>query len=415
MVLKPESIRNNLHYYGALLYAFSIPFHQKLTTIAIVIWVFLSIVSYKKGNEVKNKFLWLLPLFYASYTIGFLNSAIPEYGFLESKLSLIAFPLLFFLHNYSSQQRNGMMRALVVGLMAAGLVCLLVAMYSSISIENETFTFQASVLKGKEFIESIMYGGNYFFGRYFSIFHQTVYFALYLSIGIAILLFRPNMFKPLMRAVLILFFLALLFLISNKASFIALAMVLLTLLFFSTYSVKQKAWGLAASLAVLALFVFGNPRAKETIYKAFDNGITIDKNERYGFGTRLLSWDAALTLIQQKPILGYGHATTQKALNTYYQDKNYTFALKESYNAHNLWLQSWLENGIIAVIILIGIFCAFFFKSNSSPMALSFFLILMVNSIFEGMFNRFSGISVIAFVFCFIITNQKKGGLKDEA
>ena len=40
--------------------------------------------------------------------------------------------------------------------------------------------------------------------------------------------------------------------------------------------------------------------------------------------------------------------TNQAALNKKYQEKGYVFPLKESYNAHNLWLQSWLENGILA-------------------------------------------------------------------
>ncbi|RRQ50020.1 O-antigen ligase family protein [Maribacter algicola] len=415
MTFKFGSIRNNLHYKGALLYAFFIPLHPKMATLAIIIWLFLSMISYKSGNVVKNKFLWLLPLFYVSYAVGFLNSGISDYGFIESKLSLLAFPVLFFIHDYSLQQRMDMLRALVAGLTLAGFVCLLVATYRSTSIENGIFVFQANVLSGKGFVESIMYGGNYFFGRHFSIFHQTVYFALYLCIGIAVLMFRPNEFKPLLRIVLIMFFLALLFLISNKASFIALVMVLQMLLFFSTYSVRQKVRGLAISIAVTLLFVFGNPRAREAIRKVVVDGITINKNERYGFGTRLLSWDAAFNLIQQKPILGYGHENTQKQLNTYYLKNNYTFALKESYNAHNLWLQSWLENGIVAVLLLLCVFSVLFSKSVGSPLFLSFVLILLVNSIFEGMFNRFSGISFVSFICCYIMTNPKKGGVVDEA
>jgi len=135
----------------------------------------------------------------------------------------------------------------------------------------------------------------------------------------------------------------------------------------------------------------------------------LKKEARFGFGTRLLSWDASVSLIKERPVLGYGHAATQGVLNQRYEEKGYVYPLKESYNAHNLWLQSWLENGFIALIILMGIFLILFRRSWHSHLFLAFTLLLLTNSLFEGMFNRFSGISFFSFLVCFIFSALKGG------
>ena len=96
-------------------------------------------------------------------------------------------------------------------------------------------------------------------------------------------------------------------------------------------------------------------------------------------------------------------------LNEKYKEKGYVFPLKESYNAHNLWLQSWLENGLLAIIVLFGIFFVLFQKSWQSPLFLAFTILLLTNSLFEGLFNRFSGISFFSFLVCFIFSMTKGG------
>src|SRR5690606_2935153 len=128
----------------------------------------------------------------------------------------------------------------------SGVVCLLVALYRSINIDNETIVFKANVLEGKGFIESIMYGGNYFFGDHLSMFHQTVYYAIYLNLGIAILLFNNLRLNIKWRMALILFFAGLIFIISNKANIIVLMGIFLVKLIFSNLNIKSKVFCFAA-------------------------------------------------------------------------------------------------------------------------------------------------------------------------
>jgi len=404
-----DKLRQQGFFYGALLYAFLIPFPQKIVTIALMVWVLLSFISYQKPNLFKNKYLRLLPAFYVTYFIGFFTSEFFTFQFLEYKLSFLIFPLLFFLQCYDEKQRNAILKALVWGVTLAGCVCLTLALYNSLGTQNGSLYFQPNVLEGKGFMESILYGGNYFFGRYFSVFHQTVYFALYLAVAIAVLLFRPGLFSGRLRGLFLFLFLVLIFLVSNKASFIALIMVFGLKLW--TWDVRpRKKWIWTSIFVVLLVtFAFLNPRIKESIMDITQGKMALNKEARFGFETRLLSWDAALSLIKEKPIFGYGHSETQNALNNRYREKAYTVPLRENHNAHNLWLQSWLENGVLAVIILFGIFFLLFKSSQKNPLFIAFVLILLINSMFEGMFNRFSGISFFSFLVCFIFS-MKKGG-----
>lgn len=411
-----EKLKNEGYYYGALLYVFLIPFHQKIATIAIIAWALLSVISFKKSNVHKNWKWFLLPIFYILYFMGWFTAKTPYFGFLETKFSFLIFPTLFFLHNYSATQRIKMLKIFVFGLLVSGIFCLVHACYQSIGIQDGSLYFRANVLEGKGFIEAILYGGNYFFGNHLSIFHQTVYYAIYLCSGIAILFFCPTTFGKKLRWALLLIFTLLIFLISNKASFIALGILCILRLATIKLSSFKRAIGLLLVFGVISVFILINPRAKEAVQKVVDGELVVDKNARYGFTTRILTWDAALTLIKEKPIWGYGAGETQLNLNEVYRQKEYRHPLKEGYNAHNLWLQTWLENGLSGLSLLVAIFILLIQKSIQYKEYQSFFLalllVILVNTFFESIFNRFSGVSFFCFLVCFILSVSKEDIIK---
>lgn len=402
-----NKLKQHGFYYGALLYAFSIPFPQKAVTIVLMIWVVLSLLSSNKSTFVKNRYLWFLPALYVLYFIGFFSSEIMSFKFLEYKLTLIIFPFLFFLNPFDERQRSTILKFFVWGLAFSMMFCLVLSFSNSFGVENGNLTFQPNVLEDKGFMESILYGGNYFFGSHLSVFHQTVYYAMYLCTGIVVLFFRPKLFSDKLRVSLLIAFLIMLFLVSNKASFIVLALILIIKLWTWKVNRNKKMIGFLLFACVMLAFIFFNPRIEESVIRIAEGNMKIDKEARYGFATRLLSWDAAVSLIKERPVLGYGHVNAQNVLDKKYAEKGYIFPLRESYNAHNLWLQSWLENGVLAIIILISMFFVLFQKSYHVPLFLAIVVLLLVNSMFEGIFNRFSGISFFSFLVSFIFSSPK--------
>jgi O-antigen ligase len=397
-----------LYYYSALFYAFLIPLHQKAATLAILVWVGCSLLNYRTNHLVNSKELLLLPVLFLTYALGLILSGSTAFPLLESKMSLLAFPLVFFLHRYHLTERNNIQRALIFGLLFSAVACLLMALYRSFDMSGGTLSFRGNVEEGKGFLESVVYGGNYFFGNHFSLFHQTVYYAMYLSAGIAIILFKNHLFRRRTRMLLVLFFTFIIFLVSNKAGILAVALVFLFKIIVANYRRPKKIILIGVFTLMGGLVAFTNPRIKGTIGKLFKGELTIDHNARYDFKTRLLSWDAALTLIAQKPLRGYGMEETQAVLNRVYREKGYKEPLRQEFNAHDLFLQVWLENGLAGLIVVVLVFLILFLKGLRAPehrsYMMTFFIIFLINAFFESIFSRFSGISFFAFLVCFIFS-----------
>ncbi|MCW5514645.1 O-antigen ligase family protein [Muriicola sp. Z0-33] len=403
-----------LYYYAALLYAFFIALDQQLATIALIVWAVFSLINFNRLSLNKTRYLFLLPLLYLTYLFGTVISGVTSLSFLEHKLSMLVFPLIFFLHVYTREERIRILRFFVYGLVVGTALCVFMAFYRSMVFEDDGLKFIPNVLEGKAFLESIIYGGNHFFGNHFSMFHQTVYFGLYLCTGIAILLFSQEVFNRKKRFILICAFTGVLFLISNKAAFLVLGLLYVYRILSAKISQSKKAIIIIGFVTVGLLFAFINPRFKESIRKLANNEIGVDKNARYDFATRILSWDAALLLIGEKPLLGYGGGSAQQELNRVYTEKEYTFPLKEQLNAHNQFFQIWIENGLLGLVVLTGIFIALFRVCRNVEMNRNLFfailLVVFVNMLFESVFNRFSGVSFISFIVCFIFSETKERG-----
>ncbi|MCG2459125.1 O-antigen ligase family protein [Flavobacteriaceae bacterium F89] len=401
------------YYYGALAYAFLIPFFQLAATIAMGLWLGLSFLGYRRTNNNKKSLLLLFPALFVSYLVGMLWFHEVSYTIMEHKLSLLVFPLIFYLHSYNGHQKRNILRLFVLGLCFSLIICFGIALYRSISLYGGSFHFAANVLADRDFFESILYGGNYFFGQQFSIFHQTVYFALYLSTGVALLLFCRIGISERYKLLLIAFFVIAAFLISNKAGLVSLALIFPLKLIVARYSLIRKLVLSLSFLAGLVIIGLANPRMLGSIKKLAKGELEIDKEARYDFKTRLLSWDAAIDLIGQSPILGYGAANTQNELDRVYEQKEYVFPLKNRNNAHNQFLQIWLENGLLGLVLFLSVFMGLIItarEGGANIMLISAMVVLFfLNALFESYLNRFSGISYFTCVCCFIFSGHKEG------
>jgi len=396
------------YFYGAMLFAFLLPFHQQVATFALGLWTIASFLNFGVDRLNKDWLLLSLPILFLIYVAKSFPLGEVSLRTLEHKLSLLVFPIIFFLHRYSKAELERLLKLFVLGLAASSIFCLGLAFYNSFEIQKGVFFFDPRILSEKSFFDSIIYGGNYFFGKHLSVFHQTVYFSIYLCVGVVILLFNPQLFGKKSRKSLLFFLTTMVFLISNKASFIVLGLIICLRLFTWDLVYWKKILGFFSIIIFMGFFIYLNPRSKESIDKIAEGKLTLDSNARYGFSTRLLSWDAALTLIKNQPLSGYGTTNTQKKLNEVYGQKKYIHPLKESYNAHNQWLQTWLENGLVGFLVFLVVFSIIFYLGFISRNNLGLFvgmaMVLFVNSLFESIFNRFSGISFFSFIVCFIFS-----------
>lgn len=404
--------KENLPVLGGVIYCFCIPLFPILATWAMILWLLLTLTNITKNAGKRMAILIPVALFLL-YLISFALAPSDQYKILERKLSLIVFPLIFYFSSYSSEQRTLLFKSFVFGLVLSGFACLALALFRSLELFEGALVFRPEVLPGKGFFESVLYGGNYFFGRYFSFFHQTVYYAIYLCLGIAVLIQNDRIVETnFQRWLLVGFFVLLIFLTSNKAGFLGLTVILFLFIIQNAGKLSVKIVLIVLLSGTSLLYIIANPRLNESFQKVFEGNLVLDKNARYGFSTRLLSWDASMNLIKKNPVTGYGVAHAQEALDAEYKRLEYAFPLKEHLNAHNQFLQFWIESGVIGFILWVLILAILFaralqFSSSNKYLILSFFVLLFINSLFESLMNRFSGISFISFFLSFLLSMNK--------
>ena len=115
--------------------------------------------------------------------------------------------------------------------------------------------------------------------------------------------------------------------------------------------------------------------------------------------SRILIWDISLDLIKEKPFFGYGSGDSKLALTKQYKNHNLGFLLDKQFNAHNQYLQSTLDGGLIAgVILLLMLFVPLVlcFKKKQNLYAI-FIGILALNFFSEAMLETQSGVIFYAF------------------
>ncbi|GAA0714390.1 hypothetical protein GCM10009430_07520 [Aquimarina litoralis] len=141
-----------------------------------------------------------------------------------------------------------------------------------------------------------------------------------------------------------------------------------------------------------------NPRVFDFYAKVKSFGISIVHSNSTSEKARLLSWDASFKLIKEAPLLGYGIGDANDVLIKKYNELNYTYNLENKYNAHNQFLQTFLQTGIIGVMVLCGIFVVLAIRMRRSRNEFSVFLILLISLVFESMLVRFNGVVFFSIV-----------------
>lgn len=81
--------------------------------------------------------------------------------------------------------------------------------------------------------------------------------------------------------------------------------------------------------------------------------LTVLNNTDISVNTRKILWDAILDMIEKKPIFGYG-----TGFDNVRQMLHNTYNIKQPH-AHNIFLEAWVEHGIIGPVLLLAVFVVF--------------------------------------------------------
>ena len=399
-----EKLKQNL----LLLFAFSVPFHQKGSTIVLLVLFIVGLFTIRKKHFKRPSSFYFPLALYALIAISLLYSAAFETRYLIQRASLVAFPGIFIGSMLTANFRKKVFISFMWGTVLAIVICNLMAVYHSFSYVDGKINFSAVINPEQSFLYAVVRDGNYFFSEWFSVFHDTIYFALYVSLSMAILLNYELLKKGKRYWMVLLLFLATIFQLSSKLGLFVGILLILTFLFLSTKGRKQRFIFIGATIFLAGTLLFLNPRSKIMLKKLVDSGLKINPNERYGFNLRLMSWNAAKKVIIENTIVGVGVADTQLEMDKQYKKLGYKTPLKFELNAHNQFLQTQMVCGILGTLVLLGMFVAMFKSAIVGSKDEVFLLIaitsvFLVNFLFESMINRYSGISSFMFFYFLVI------------
>lgn len=403
---KIERIKTTLLF----VFSFCLPLFQKLSTITLVLLIVVSLFDEKDRSKYKN-IAFLLPIIlYILIAISIFNGSELEFKYLEQRASLIVIPIIFFAKSINEEILLKVLKYFVQGCFLGVLICFVNSINNSLLLEDGDWVFQPVVNKEFSFFYSVVRDGNYFFSSFFSIFHETIYYAIYINTAIAIILSLQLWKRNMLYICVLLVFTLTIFQLSSKIGIITCFVIYCI---YALLRLRKKRWKFLFIIFIAMLGVISfkyNPRGKVMVDKLIQNGIVIDPSERFGYQLRLMSWDSAIDIIKENPVLGVGVNNTQPQLNKQYEFKGYKMPFTNRFNAHNQFLQIYLEIGILGVLgifLMLYILIKKFHTSNIMFFKISFLVILFLSFLFESVLNRYSGISYITFFYCVIISHKK--------
>ncbi len=249
-----------------------------------------------------------------------------------------------------------------------------------------------------------------FYYSAFSRFTHPSYLAMYATFAFFFLLQElqscRNTLSTLARilhiAMMILLFTGI-FLLQSKAGLITF--FLLSLIWITLYFVKRKR--IVTGLLVLVVLVGGSllllqadwiqkNRMKETmeqIRNRKDNPYGTDSSEM-----RITLWKAASEVIQKNLPWGVGTGDADQELHLHALHKNYTNVIRHHYNAHNQYLQTLLETGILGLLALLALclYPLYYGIRHRDTLYVTFAIIVLLNISVECMLRVRAGVNFIA-------------------
>lgn len=380
---------------------FLLPLGINLPTPFFVISIALGLINIFKTNRkivLDNKVLLLFPLYFILMVLSLIYTDNISAGvdLIQRSLSLLFFPIIFLFVKEDASTVKKLFDFLLLGLMVSFFINLFYSFCDISPILKANFeSFKASPEGVSILLGALNNAWNYFIRVEFSGLVNSNYVSLYILLVLSYYLKNKLQSKLQVFIVVVLFLY--LFLLASIAAYLILGIMCLLLIF--NISEKSKKYTISI-LFVLGLIVFlQNPRvfvfyknvSENTIQNTKIDNTTVEKS-------RLLTWDASIKLIQEAPFLGYGIGDTNDVLMKKYEELNYVSNYTNKYNAHNQFLQTFLQTGVIGFLILISIFILLALRMRRSRNEFSVFLILFVSLFFESMLVRFNGIVFFSIV-----------------
>jgi len=374
--------------------AFVMPIHLRFIPVLIVLFVLLTIVDgfinktflFSQKKMVITGLLFFLihiaSVFYSD------NKTLAWFD-IEVKLSLFIFPIVFLFKNpLLLKRKNWVLNSFVLGSIVSSIAMLIIAFFRFDGTNSQVFYYTS-----------------------FSLFHPS-YMAMYFVFSILIIIqIMDKDLKKLNHRIIgylsILFLLILISFLQSKAgilSSIAISLYYLVYSFlrFRTLVMRISFFILAVSVSLVFAQKTNRLQAMaQSVEKISEQGQTTGST-----GIRYSMWKVAVEAIGEHWLFGVGSGDIKPILFQKYKVQKLEDAIKNNYNIHNQYLETFLGQGLIGIFLLLyllylGIREAF---RKKKLLWSGFIILIALNMGPESMLNTQMGVVFIAFFYYFLFT-----------
>jgi O-antigen ligase len=378
---------------------FFLPLKTSISNIGLIGLVITTLLSFGfNGFQKKGKLVFFLlfspMVFFLPLLWGWIYSPIQSDAFNElSKYIFLGLtPLFLFRKDISTHQfRTYASIGLLAGSVLSGLILLIINFYNFSQstypphwLLNHTFT-------------------SFNFLKPLSDMHP-IYMGMYFAMALSILFFTQIKLPKFLKVLaFVIFSLSIVFL----ASRIIYGVLALLVLLYLIYNLTFKSFVvILTGILVLGVLSFNtlqktylyHKTVKGTLWELQENVGTYNTNQSMKVDSRWSRWQAAIDLIKEQSILGYGGGTENEVLLEEYKLRNMKNSVEREYNAHNQYLGFFLRFGVIGFMLLL----LYFFRNTviafkyHNLLFLSFLIILFWSFMVENILDRNMGINFVA-------------------
>ncbi len=374
------------------LIVFSLSCYIYITGLFIVLfaitWVLEGNFAQKLNAWRKNTYALLFTGFYILYALWLLRSPPSNWQSgdfnLQVKLSMGIFPFMLVSEGeFTSNKKQILMWAFISGCFINGLICFGHAIWKYYALGIFEFTYSQ-----------------------FSWFLHPSYYTMYLDLALLFIFYMvtsPEIGtkrKEKIALIFISFFLLLLIImLQSKAGWMCtllLIAILLVKLFMNKTSRKLSVMVFLGCIVIGASAYYGviaHSYLRLNIFQTLWSTGKMDSTSGESTQARYYIWKAGKQLVAEQPLIGFGTGQAWGKLQQQYTKDKYTGPLIKQLNAHNQYLQCAIDLGIIGLLYMIICFILPFIKAIKEKRFIygMFISIILINIIFESMFEQQSG------------------------
>jgi O-antigen ligase len=404
-------VKNLIYFLVFVTMPFSILINGYLISSFVLGLIIIYLKSNYKNDIAQNRQILILSISFLSFylleffSIIFFATGESEFYRLEKHLIISLFPILILLLKLEISDTT-FKRAMKLFVLAILLICLFSEYHNLLSLKND----------GKPIIHLFRwrYSGNNII-KYFPI--SSNYLSLYIGVAIVFLLKQNGeglkRFQNVTNIFFIFFLLFVLLHLAARSIIIAVGVSIVLIVF--KYIAKTKiSKALFLSVFILSIFLtFNNFRYLNTKFtkNTFDNPDNLQGKSIIEAVPRLARWKSILIKSDQIGFTGVGVSDAQKFISTCYLESGLIVAFDNRYNAHNQFIQTYVELGVLGLISLTFIFLVplWSFAREGDYYSLSVVLIFLFFGFTESFFLRQKGIVLFTILaFSMLLIKQSK-------